>query len=496
MTKPIPRAKWRTLRSRLVPYRLTVESLRCQSTLAVLMGLVLAGLWIVGPGHAQQDNAGDAQENPPAGAANEDEDVYAGQAPSAYNPETAVFGPLPRFKTEDGNINIGAGTLLQFDFGTYSQNPQGGPETSQALQPDLDTGLKARRGIFLVSGLFYKDFIFFGAHDFFDPSDAIMDGLRSAVVAYRGLDPLWFLIGQQNTSPPLDASTFSSRRVMMEEAMSSGAFGFAPGTPSLGVSTLYRTKHNYLRLGLHSVPAKEIGGDSEGYGLHWRATWAPIAERTQALHFGTAGYWRKPTVKRGEVGGRERFSARPELRIDDTSFVDTGNIKRIDSFNYNALEFLGVYDSFSFQAEYQRLEIDRYNGPHDLAFRDLSFDGYYVQLGYYLTGESPNYYSRFATLWRVQPHREFDLETGGWGAFEVGARFSHIDLDDGVNDLMRGGIRGGTANNITLGLNWYPTALVRFSVNYVHSEIDNLSNTGLSEGEVIDGVAFRLQWEF
>ncbi len=47
-----------------------------------------------------------------------------------------------------------------------------------------------------------------------------------------------------------------------------------------------------------------------------------------------------------------------------------------------------------------------------------------------------------------------------------------------------------------LALNWYPTVLTRVSVNYVHSDIDNLSNTGLSEGDVIDAIAMRLQWEF
>jgi len=484
------------LERRETPVITTCGSGYAAKALLLVLGLCMIGLISAAPAVAQQDEADQNAPQPETAPAQEEEDVYAGQAASAYNPETAVFGPLPRYRTEDGNFNIGVGTLLQLDAGTYSQNAQGGPATTQALQPDLEPGIKARRGILLVSALLYQDFIFFGAHDFFDTGDVAQDGLRSALVAYRGLDPLWFLVGQQTISPPLDASTFSSRRMFMEEAMSSGAFGFAPGTPSLGVSSLYRTKHNYVRLGLHSVPAKEIGGDSEGYGLHGRATWAPIAERTEALHFGVAGYWRKPTVTRGEAGGRERFNARSELRIDDTSFVDTGSIKRVDSYYYGALELLGVYGSFAFQAEYQRLEIERYNGPHDTAFRDLSFNGYYVQGSYYLTGESPNYYSRFATLWRVQPFNEFDLETGGWGAFEVAARFSHIDLDDGVNDLVHGGIRGGTANNITLGLNWYPTALVRLSLNYVHSDIDNLSNTGLSEGEVIDGIGFRMQWEF
>lgn len=445
---------------------------------AVLFALLLAG-----PLAAQQQQ----QE--------EEEDVYAGTPEkSQYNPEKAVFGPFPRWRSEDGNYNFGVGMVMQFDAGTYGQSDQG--SARQSINPDLNAGVKARRGILLASGLIHNDFIVFAAHDAFDTGDAPMDGLRSALLAYRGFDPVWVMVGQQNIGSPLDAATFSSRRAFMEESMGSGAFGYATGTPALGASVMRRSKHNYIRLGVFGVPAKEIGGDSEGYGLHGRVTWAPIAERTRALHFGLAGYWRVPTVTRGDVGGSESFSARPEMRIDDAKFLDTGTISRINDFYYTAFEFLGVYDSLAIQAEYQRVAVNRYNGPHDTAFQDLTFDGYYVQASYYLTGESPNYYSRFATLWRVQPFKEFDLATGGWGAFEVALRYSHLDLDDGVGDLVHGGIRGGSADNITVGLNWYPTALTRVSVNYVHADIDNQSDTGLSEGDVIDSIGVRLQWEF
>jgi hypothetical protein len=116
----------------------------------------------------------------------------------AYNPETAVFGPLPRWRSEDGNFNFGGGAMMQFDFGTYGQNAQGGPATSQALNPDLEPGIRARRGILLASGLIYDDFIVFAAHDAFDPGDAPMDGLRSAVLAYRRFDPLWFVGGEDD----------------------------------------------------------------------------------------------------------------------------------------------------------------------------------------------------------------------------------------------------------------------------------------------------------
>ena len=62
--------------------------------------------------------------------------------------------------------------------------------------------------------------------------------------------------------------------------------------------------------------------------------------------------------------------------------------------------------------------------------------------------------------------------------------------------LAAGGVRGGTSENITVGVNWHLTAFTRLTVNYIHSDIDNLSNTSLSEGEVIDALGARLQVEW
>ena len=473
------------------------RGLRRWLLIAAGAGLLLAGA--LAPAAAQEappSSAEPAQPAGPAGAGRGEHDVYETRRDREYDPETTVFGPLPRLRLDDGNINLGAGALMQFDAATYDQNAQGGPDTAQALYTDLDTGLAGRRGIFLVNGIFYKDFIAFVSHDVFDPGTREVEGLRSALLAWRGLDPLWLIVGQQNLPDPLDAATFSSQRTFMEESMSSGAFGYATGTPSLGAAVLHRTKNHYVRVGLWGVPVDEYGHDSEGWGVHGRATYAPISERDRALHFGVSGYWRKPTVRQGDVGGSERFASRPELHVDDLFFVDTGNIPRIDSFVFGGVEMLANRGPWNVQAEYHRVWVDRYDSPHDAPFRDLTFDGYYVQTSYYLTGESQNFLSNFATPWRVQPNQEFDLETGGWGAVEVAARFSHIDLDSGTGDLAHGGIRGGVADNYSLALNWYPTALTRVSVNYVHSNIDNLSDSDLHEGGIIDAVGVRLQWEF
>ena len=223
---------------------------------------------------------------------------------------------------------------------------------------NLEGGVRDRRVVLLANALLYKDFIVFGSWNFTDREDRFSDGLRSLVLIYRGFDPWWIRVGQHNLASPLD--TTRGRRPFMEEAMSSGAFAYAPGTPSLGASVSHRGAHHNVRLGVWSVPVKEFGGDRESYGVHGRVSYAPIVERTKALHFGLAGYWRKPTILAGEASGGERFGSRPELRIDEDGFVvDTGRIGYIDSYHYTALELAGVYGRWSFQGELQRLGIDR-----------------------------------------------------------------------------------------------------------------------------------------
>ena len=449
-----------------------------------IAGLVMASL--VAMSVAAQEQA--ASENREETV---EDKALVGAGTRAYDPERAFFGPLPRYTTKDGNLSLGAGLILDFDAGHYGKSDTRGDTAID----DLEDGVRDRRVVLLANALLYKDFIVFGSWNFTDREGRFSDGLRSAVIIYRGFDPWWIRVGQHNIASPLDAAR--GRRAFMEEAMSSGAFAYAPNTPSLGASVSHRGAHHNVRLGVWSVPIKEFGDDREGYGVHGRASYAPIVERTKALHFGLAGYWRRPTILAGEASGGERFGARPELRIDEEGIVvDTGRIGYIDSFHYTALELAGVYGPWSFQGELQRVGIERDAGPDGGAYPDLSFNGYYLLGSYFLTGESRNYYQRLGSFWRVAPHRQFDpWGSGGWGAFEVAARVSRIDLDDEVDDFV-GGVRGGVSNNVSLALNWYFNPYVRLSLNYVHAEIDKLDEQGEPEGGTVDGVAMRLRWEF
>jgi len=143
-------------------------------------------------------------------------------------------------------------------------------------------------------------------------------------------------------------------------------------------------------------------------------------------------------------------------------FVNTGPLANVDHVHTFDLEALWVYGPLSVQAEYMPALVDRPNASTAL------LDGGYVQVGYFLTGEHRPYDRVAGAIDRVRPFEDFflvrtdqGLERGS-GAWEVAARFSHIDLNDG-------NISGGVMNNLTLGVNWFCNPYCKVVFNYIHS---------------------------
>ena len=186
----------------------------------------------------------------------------------------------------------------------------------------------------------------------------------------------------------------------------------------------------------------------EGYGPAARVTWAPINKPDAVLHLGASGYWRT-------AGGRNnvRFRTTPEVTIDSNRLVDTGNITGIDDYAFEGFELAGVWGPVFVQSEYLLTQVNR-TGINP----DLSFDGAYVEAAWALTGESHPY--KGGAFSRIQPKKAFDLNSGGWGAWELTARYSTIDLTDGA-------FKGGQEDNYAFGVNWYINNYLRFLANYV-----------------------------
>jgi len=408
----------------------------------------------------------------------EGSDPFAGKsAPiKGYDPEKSFFGPLPRFTSPSG-YSFGFSGFFQYDGALYGQD-------SSTNVPDYRDGTRLKSTSIFLTGVFPKDWIW-----------GLYYNLADTGAIYRGFAPWWIMLGNQRSGVGLDPSSFSSARLFMEEAMPLGSFAFAPGGTAMGVSTLYREDGKYLRVGLLTDPAKEANStkddatSDEPYGIHARAAWSPVAERTKALHVGASGYWR--------TGGSTNFDSDPEITVDSNKLIDTGDIERVKDYYFAGLEAAWVEGPISLQGEYGLVNVLRKNNRSgQVAFQDLNFQGYYAQASYFLTGESRNYYSRFAGFWRVKPKNDFDLSQGKWGAWEVAARYSYLDLDDGASNIQGGGVRGGVANNYSLALNWHLNPFVKVLLNYVQSDVEKLSATGTPEGDVLHILGSRLQIEF
>jgi phosphate-selective porin OprO/OprP len=101
---------------------------------------------------------------------------------------------------------------------------------------------------------------------------------------------------------------------------------------------------------------------------------------------------------------------------------------------------------------------------------DLNYYGSYIQVGYFLTGETRGYDRRFGKYARVVPLENFFLvqdEKGraiyGLGAWEVQYRYSFVNLNDDS-------VQGGRYGEHTVGLNWYLNSNIKLQLNYINGQ--------------------------
>ena len=67
------------------------------------------------------------------------------------------------------------------------------------------------------------------------------------------------------------------------------------------------------------------------------------------------------------------------------------------------------------------------------------------------------------------------VNRGGWGALEMAARYSRLDLTDGA-------VEGGDLEALSLGINWWLTRRAQFGVDYRDISLDRFGIQGDSSG--------------
>jgi len=122
--------------------------------------------------------------------------------------------------------------------------------------------------------------------------------------------------------------------------------------------------------------------------------------------------------------------------------------------------------------------------------KQLSHDAWQVAATYLITGED-------ASFRGVKPKNDFDLDKGGWGAWELVARYSEINLDSDTFKNRLGAYAGEnlatTTNNSayadgsksaksahswTAGVNWYLNSNAKIALNYEQTSFDGGAISG------------------
>lgn len=154
-----------------------------------------------------------------------------------------------------------------------------------------------------------------------------------------------------------------------------------------------------------------------------------------------------------------RYRVRPENH-QGGRVADTGTFAA-DGARLFAAELATVQGPFWASAEYFGADADA-----PLA-GDPSFDGWYVQAGYFLTGEHRAFKTSTASFDRLKPEASFGGgQSGeGRGAWELKARVSSVDLTDGA-------VVGGEVDNLSLGVNWYVNPATRVMLDWVDADVE------------------------
>lgn len=380
----------------------------------------------------------------------------AAAKPAAESP--VVFKGGPAFEAADGSWAFKVRGRIEADAAFYDKSGGNNPV-------DLNDGTELRRARIGVDGKIYNDWLYrleadFGKASRNDNTSNEVD-VKDAYIAFTGIENTRITVGQHKTPNSLEQLTSSTDLVFTERPLAVEAFNHrltAGGDFKAGVSVGYTGPNYTLTTGIFgsnfAASSNPAGvANDEGWGVHGRATWAPIQEKGKVLHLGASGYWRDAGGQNGFGGTAVRFRSGPEVSaVDGARFVDTGNLAA-DTYTSYGAELGGVWGPFHAQAEYLTASVDQTAG-----LPSLDFDGGYVQVGYVITGESRNYKNGLFS--RVKPANPFSLKTGGAGAWEIAARASTIDLNDGA-------LLGGSQDNYAGALNWYINEYLRVGVNYV-----------------------------
>ena len=455
-------------------------------------------------------------------------------------PQVKFPNGRPTFATADGKFTASLRGVLQFDTAAYYQSAPGiatgaGANDFRRDGPAIGTsGIDLAHARDLKDGDLWRrarigfDGTAFGAFDYRLLIDFAGAGVENAGelyegwVQYSGLKPLKFRVGAFPPSDGLEDQGSTNGMPFLERPGASDvARNLAAGDTRTAAAIMGNGDHWFGSL---AVTGRTIGVINTGtaaptaqtfrdqLGLVGRAAFSPKVGDV-FLHFGVHGSYvvDAPNVTGPNAAGVTpvvgnyaiRFNDTPELRVDGTKFIDTGAIPARHASEVG-LEFAAQRRNLFLQSEYQNFQVNRTDG-----FSNPNFSAWYVEATWLITGETRPYNTGTAAFDAPPVTHPFKLGAGGgWGAWEIGVRYSDTDLNYHAGAFgsaaAADAVRGGNQRIWTAGVNWYLNPVVRVMLDVQHVNISRLSPSaaaystpvGAQIGQSYNTIAVRTQAAF
>lgn len=416
--------------------------------------------------------------------------------------------------TKDKAFRVHVGGRWQFDASWL--------DAEQAVNDNLPgdvryhDGVDFRRARLRIDGTMYEVIEFACEYDF-------GNGLRSRNANNSGFQDsditavtdLWLQfshlpmgnlrIGNQKEAIGFEHLVSSRFLPFLERSYNQDTFygGFFNGfTPGISLFRNIWEDRASWNIGLYK-PTENVFGFStneEDYAVTGRITALPIYEHEgrQLLHVGLSG--RQATT----YDGRLRFRTRDAMRAGlSTQWPVPADVTIFGStVQFVNAELAAVNGPWTLQAEWlvsftQNAQAAVGGAPVGPERDNLLYQGGYVQLLYFLTGESDNYSLERMAFDRVKPYENSFWARGGdgcnyfgRGAWQVGARYNYLDLNDQ-------GINGGQLHNLTAGLNWFFNPNTKCQFNYIATFRDSSQTATFPDGSGwIHGFGMRFAQDF
>jgi phosphate-selective porin OprO/OprP len=447
-------------------------------------------------------------------------DMKTTPAPAASGVVVSMPNNRPTISSADGQNSIGITGRIHWDVGDYvhyhAENRSGTATT--ATPNNLNSGENFRRARLGVVGKVAGDWNYALIYDFGGSTDTggtgtfNGGGIETAEISYNGFRPLTIEGGAQDIPYTLDEA-ISSNDIMFIERSSSQVIATNIAANDFRENFGGHWNNDRAWIGAYFTGPQTgsvhaiTSGVANQIGAVQRLTYNPLQSDAYSLH---VGFDAEELIKPASSGGFRNIaiSDRPELRVDPSTPLNAGTLgtatNPVTGASVLGGELAGGLGSAYGQAEYFHYSVGR------SGLSTANFDGGYAEGSYTITGEHRKYNPGCGCYTGISPAHPFDIKTfseGNWGAVELGARYSVMNLNSNyfpgaTTGAGTSAVEGGYQQVVTLGANWYVNTNIRFMFNYLHGWIGkhnggSLASTGLptgaGTGATFDAIALRTQ---